>query len=273
MPFQNSIRRTIGPFLDFIYPPRCLGCDATIRIEDVLCPQCLTEMIELPVTREQSDRHLARLTLAADATMMHAGYEYEAESIVEICIRTAKYRRMHRIAEWLGRLVGERIADGPATRDNPVVVPIPLHKLKRYERGYNQAEYIARGIAVECGLEMSPELLQRRRYTVSQSAAKLNRTDRKANIEHAFRIGSGIRATLSGRPIILVDDLVTTGATMNECASVLIDHGFTDIRYVAVAHPSGDTENELPAVGDTENKLPRTGKTRTGKTRTGKTGQ
>ena len=262
MPFRISIHRTISPLLDFIYPPRCLGCDTAIRVEDVVCPRCLAEMIELPITREQSDRHLARLTLAADATMMVAGYEYEAESIVEICIRNAKYRRMHRIAEWLGRLVGERIADGPVTNDNPVIVPIPLHKLKRYERGYNQAEYIARGIAAECSLEISPQLLQRRRYTVSQSAAKLSRTDRKANIEHAFRIGSGSLSTLSGKPVILVDDLVTTGATMNECASVLIDHGFTDIRYVAVAHPSGDAEDELP---DAEN-------TGTGHTGTGKTG-
>jgi len=235
----HLFRRIIDAWLDVLYPPRCFGCGVSIPAIDVLCPRCVASLLPLPVDMARSDAHLSSLTFPADARMLIVGFEHEPGGILEACIHAMKYNRLHRVGVWLGRMLGEVLYDSPILENNPVLVPVPLHRIKRLERGYNQAEHLCRGLSAECGLEHYPRLLKRVRYTLSQSASRLDRERRRSNMIDAFTVVAHEAECCRGRPIVLVDDLITTGSTMGECAALLIDHGFMDIRLLALARPPG----------------------------------
>lgn len=223
--------------LDILYPPFCLGCGIRIHAGDVLCPPCLLDLQPYSQTEEHSARQLGSLHVACDANLMAVGYEYEEDGVLEHCIRAMKYRQLHRVGLWLGRLLGERLHGQKILDGEPLLLPVPLHGVKRIERGYNQAEMLCRGIAEETALELDTELMYRARYTRSQSASKLDRDERQSNILNAFEVRPERMNVLRERPLLLVDDLITTGATMAECVRVLQEHGARDVRLLALARP------------------------------------
>jgi ComF family protein len=229
------------PFLDFLYPPECLGCGAVIHAHDVLCGCCLADLPAFPFDDATSRTHLDSMTFRVPASLMYIGYEFEPEGAIGSCIHTMKYRGLHRIAGWLGRLLGERCAGTGMLSGDPVLAPIPLHSVKRIERGYNQAEHVCMGVARETGLEMIPDLLIRTRFTASQAASRLDIALRRDNMLNAFAVNPKRLEQLKHRPVILVDDVVTTGATMMECAGVLKESGVSDIRLLSVARPAKNT--------------------------------
>lgn len=230
-------RDAARPWLDIVYPPCCLRCGERIRAEDVLCPGCVSDMVPYPVTAEASEDHLAALRFRAAATMMTVGYEFETDGSVSACIHTMKYRGMHRVAHWLGRMIGERLAGSALLDGDPALVPVPLHPVKLRERGFNQAEEICRGIARETGLPVYERALRRVRYTQSQASMKLHVDERKSNVMNAFEPDPVCLGMVRERPVLIVDDLITTGATIGECGLSLREHGARDVRYAAIAKP------------------------------------
>ena len=233
----------LSAVLDILYPPLCLGCGRRQRAGDFLCARCLGDSVPLPLTRSLSSSHIASLACACDATAMLVGWEYEGGGVIERCIHAMKYRRLHTVGIWLGTLMAERLVQerGAGACDilsgDARLRPVPLHRLKRIERGYNQADQLCRGISAESGVSWDPCLLHRCRYTTSQSASRLDRDERQRNVRDAFRVDPTRAADLSGRPLVIVDDLVTTGATVCACVDVLIAAGFTDVRILAIARP------------------------------------
>lgn len=233
----------LSAVLDVLYPPLCLACGRRVDAGDFLCARCLGDCVPLPLTCAQSSVHIASLACACDATAMLVGWEYEGNGVIERCIHAMKYRRMHSAGIWLGRLLAERMMQerGPGACDilsgDALLVPVPLHRIKRVERGYNQADFLCRGLAAESGAAWDPSLLRRIRYTTSQSASKLDRDERQRNVRDAFHVDRAQAATVIRRPLVLVDDLVTTGATICACVDILVAAGCTDVRILAIARP------------------------------------
>jgi ComF family protein len=227
----------VNPLLDLVYPPRCLGCGEPVHPKDVLCGTCVMDMMELPISAEASAELLASLSYPPDVSFIAAGYDYEKDSIIETCLHSMKYKGMHSTGIWLGRLLGERLHGTAILDGDPILLPVPLNKIKRIERGYNQSEYIARGIAAETGLAIRTDILLRPRYTVSQSMSKLSKEERRTNLEGAFEVDTALAAELRSHPVIIVDDIMTTGATIGECVKALNMAGITDVRIAVVAHP------------------------------------
>jgi ComF family protein len=137
--------------------------------------------------------------------------------------------RMARLS-WPSDVAAERAA----------LVPVPLAAVRERERGFNQAERLASALATHWRLPVWPEVVTRSRRTRSQT--RLTPEERSANVRHAFSVPDGAHARLRGRHIMLVDDVVTTGATLNACAAVLFDAGARTVSYVTFgrARASGD---------------------------------
>lgn len=235
---KGAVQAASAPLLDFVYPPRCLHCGAAVAAENPLCSSCMSTVISNDCTREESARTLASLHAPVHAQAMYVGFEYEHEGAVEACLHAMKYRGLHRVGSWLGRLVGEQLGESDWAPRDAVLVPVPLHRVKRIERGYNQAEVICRGIAMETGWEVLADGLVRTRFTESQAAMKLDLEQRRANVAGVFRVNEAHLAVMRARTVVLVDDLITTGATIGVCSLVLSELGVRDIMLVAVARPT-----------------------------------
>ncbi|MAT39370.1 MAG: hypothetical protein CL946_07175 [Ectothiorhodospiraceae bacterium] len=235
---KKALQHIAAPVMDFIYPARCLGCELPIDAADVLCHRCLADCMEHPISEAASHELLAGMTHPPKATYAAFGFEYEHGGSIESCIHALKYRGLHRIGVWLGRLLGERLHGLPHIAGDPVLAPVPLHPLKQTERGYNQAERLAQGIALETGVEIRMDILKRTRYTASQAAFQLDQEERKTNIVRAFAANETALTSLGDRPIIIVDDVVTSGATIGECVETFRQYGAWDVRILAAAHPS-----------------------------------
>ncbi len=157
-------------------------------------------------------------------------YDSELRELIHLL----KYEQVETAASLLGRMLAEAIEKLNIAADRVLVLPVPLHRSKRRQRGFNQAELIARAAMKRCafeGLEFTAGVLERTRSTVSQIG--LTRAQRAENIRGAFRMQHLNR--IKGRDVLLVDDVLTTGTTANECARVLRRAGAERVWVATVA--------------------------------------
>lgn len=139
-----------------------------------------------------------------------------------------KYRRRAELAEPLGKLMAAYWTQHPMPVD--VVVPVPLHAARLRERGYNQAALLAREMARRAGLAIDEQTLVRQRATSPQ--VDLNARQRKENVDGAFRCSSN---ALAGKQVLLIDDVCTTGATLEACAVALYQGGARSVQALTLA--------------------------------------
>ncbi|MBI2681908.1 MAG: ComF family protein [Acidobacteriales bacterium] len=159
--------------------------------------------------------------------LAHGPYEGALRDLIHLL----KYDRVRTAARPLGVLLAEAIRSEDLG-ERPLLVPVPLHRAKYRLRGFNQAEEIARVALRLTGIDLDPHALVRRRATVSQTG--MTPLQRRDNVRGAFAVRPRARQALAGRNIILVDDVMTTGATAHECARVLLRAGAAQV-WVATA--------------------------------------
>jgi competence protein ComFC len=132
-----------------------------------------------------------------------------------------KYQEFKSLGFELGRQIGEKLHEWNVEAD--LIIPVPLHKIKFRERGYNQSDLIAMGISSVIEKPVLTDTIRRIRHTETQT--KLNMHQRQTNMQNAFQINSKKSGSIKGKTCLLVDDVVTTGATTNSCAKELATCG------------------------------------------------
>ena len=159
-------------------------------------------------------------------------------------IQLFKYDRIHTLSAPLGRLL---IAGLPSGEAFDYIVPVPLHWHRRWRRGFNQAELLARVVARHTGGEISPAL-KRKKATAPQ--AGLSDAQRRTNTEHAFAVAEKHRGALAGKHVLLIDDVLTTGATLSAASRVLRRAGARRITVLTVARADRRSAwSQLPQTG------------------------
>lgn len=200
---------------DLVFPPRCAVC-RTLGAD--VCQLCLKKL---------KPRNGPQGWIVAGAAM---------EGIVEPLVYALKYQGMYRIAtplgDWLAGAIGLRRDTATMFGDNPLIVPVPLHARRLHERGYNQAALLARRLAVIAAMPLDEQTLVRVRATGSQVETH-SREERLENMQYAFN--APCPELVAGRDIVLVDDVCTTGATLNDCARALRVAGAASIHAVVLA--------------------------------------
>ncbi len=152
---------------------------------------------------------------------------------IESVIHHIKYEGGRRLGRFIGNIVGELLSREMDFRKFDMMAPVPLHLIRKRERGYNQSELLCKGIVCHIDIPVYNNLIVRRRNTPSQT--KLDGLQRQENVEGAFYVTSP--EVVTGKKIILVDDVVTTGATMNSCAKSLINAGACCVVGISIARP------------------------------------
>lgn len=141
-----------------------------------------------------------------------------------------KYRNKPEIGEEMGRLYGLLLSKHGYLREWDVIVPVPLHPMKQKRRGYNQSEKFAVGLSKSLGIKVE-DLLERKKFTETQT--KKSRLQRLDNVEEVFDLSQGTK--IEGLKILLVDDVITTGATLCACANVLLANGAKHVDLATIA--------------------------------------
>ena len=151
-------------------------------------------------------------------------------------IKDLKFHRRWRYGEWLGEQLAQALS-GPGEPARQIVCPVPMHRLRRWRRGYNQADLIAKAVADARSWRYAP-ILKRTRHTPPQTAIPPSR--RHDNVRHSFDIEP---VDLAGYDVILIDDVKTTGATLSACTRLLSHAGARSVHaaVTAVADPKGQT--------------------------------
>jgi ComF family protein len=160
-------------------------------------------------------------------------YLFESEGKFQAAIHLLKYSGMTSLGIRLGRDIGKAMSVYPELMTADYLVPVPLHKRKKRERGYNQSEFLCKGINKIIPIPVLPSLLKRIRYTQTQT--HLNLMERLYNVEDAFVIPRNRISYVKGKTIIVVDDVITTGSTIDSCANQLILNGAAKIFAVSAA--------------------------------------
>jgi len=200
--------------LDIVYPSLCFLCERRLPLDErYICPECDRDLHPIgdadPLYKEERRRVMENGVL--DDFL--ACYVFEKHKGMQNVIHAVKYQGCKELGVELGRRLGKVLEEHDIHTDH--IVPLPLHPARLRERGYNQAEYIARGIAEVLSAPVRNDLLKRVRNTRSQTA--LTKEERSKNMKNAFSLASD-KIDLEDRSVLLVDDLVTTGATLRSAA-------------------------------------------------------
>lgn len=228
---KPSIGSLAALVTNLLFPPRCVGCG---RLGLLLCPSCLQAAPRLrppycqkcgkplgtsPGTRLLSKSSLCPLCQESPLEIEGVRSPYLFTGVMRQAIHAFKYGDLSSLAPLLGHLLAEYMGDNPMPVE--VVVPVPLHPQRRRERGYDQAELLAGHLAQGLGLPLGRGWLVRQRPTPPQ-VRTTSAAERRENVQGAFAPGAALEP---GRAVLLVDDVCTTGATLEACARALRQGG------------------------------------------------
>jgi ComF family protein len=219
---HTIIRRLADDMLHLVAPALCPACDDPLEDDGrPYCAACRASMEPAPFPRELYVELLTHFPVDDLAlSSLIALYAFERESPVQRLVHALKYHGCFDLGVQMGREIGRTMRLFPEFDEIDLVVPVPLHRARQRERGYNQAAAIAAGLAAERGILVAAELLRRERHTSTQTT--LAARDRLTNVRRAFRSAAH---EVRGRVALLCDDVCTTGATLNACADALLVAG------------------------------------------------
>ncbi len=229
-----DLRQTyFADFVSLIFPELCQACAKSLyRNEEVICADCL---YHLPFTdfHLQPDNLVAqqfwgRVNVEAASALLY----FSKGSRVQNLMHQLKYKNEPEIGVYLGKLAGKRLSENPLFASVDMIIPVPLHKQKLLKRGYNQSLSFAEGISKKLLLPVENNNLIRTMNTESQT--KKSRTSRYENMKEVFAVKMSEK--LTGKHILLVDDIITTGATLEACCTVLLDIPGVKISIAAIAY-------------------------------------
>jgi len=209
----------INDFLSMIFPRVCNACGNTLfKGEDIICTFC---MYHLPKTGFyfRPDNPVAKAFWGrVRVNAASAYYYFNKGNRVQHLIHKLKYKGGTDVGVKIGRLYGVELAKSPLYQHIQTVVPVPLHHSRVMKRGYNQSDFIARGVADSLGIHVENNLLLRSHQTETQTKKK--RFHRFENMKSVFEINPSGKCT--AKNFLLIDDVITTGSTLASCAEELL---------------------------------------------------
>ncbi len=220
--------------LDFVSPRACAICGRRLPAGDLLlCPVCL---LHLPLTNfaaEAYDNPMVRLFWGQFPIERAAAlFFFTPQSDCSQLIYDLKYHRQPHLGQLLGNMIAHHFAQHHFFDGIDAIVPVPITRMRRWKRGYNQSEEIARGLHDETGIPVMRHVVKRISFNSSQTRKSI--WERQQNVENVFRLQHAEH--ISGKHVLIVDDIVTTGATVRACAKELAKAGDVRISVLSIGY-------------------------------------
>jgi ComF family protein len=219
-------------FISLLFPRLCYACgDHLLRNENLICTECY---VVIPRTNYhlEPENPVAQLFWGRCMIEKAAAFSfYNKGSRIRNLIHNLKYKGIKEIGYELGRIYGLSLTSSKFLADIDLIIPVPLHPSKERMRGFNQSLIISSGIADASGLRVDSTSLAR--ITVSATQTRRSRYERWTNVEGIFQVTDPV--LLKDRHVLLVDDVITTGSTIESCANELLKVGGVKVSVAALA--------------------------------------
>ena len=210
----------INDFFNLIFPKLCCACNnALLKNEDLICLSCIVNLPKTNFHKEKENPVSKVFWGRVDLEMATSFYVFSKKSKVQNLLHQLKYKGVKEVGTVIGKLFGFDLKDSEYYRNIDFIIPVPLHPNKLNKRGYNQSEWIAMGLSESMNIPIDTLSLYRK--SDSQTQTKKSRYKRWENVGEIFDVTN---KHIDGKRVLLVDDVVTTGATIEACAQILIRH-------------------------------------------------
>ena len=224
--------RFFDDILNIIFPKVCCSCDTALtKNEEMLCFHCRRELPKANFPNLTDNELVNRFYGKLNIDFGSAYLFFYKSGIAQKMLHQLKYGRLPELGELMGRWFGYELLENKINEKVDVIIPVPLHPKKERLRGYNQSFFIAKGISEVTGIPIEDKALKRINYEESQT--RKSKEQRWVNVADAFMLID--RQKIVGKRILLVDDVITTGATLEACGRQLLKNGAVGISISTLA--------------------------------------
>ncbi len=250
--FPNGFKSGFRKLGNLVLPPICLACENRVDEQGVVCPKCwagirfiekpFCEVLGSPFSYELGEGALSAQAIANPPPFNRARSVVLYDEVARRLVQGLKFSDRMELAPWMARWMVR--ASDKVLEDKAIIIPVPLHRWRLFGRRFNQSAELGRHIAASENLQYAPDLLTRIRPTKQQVG--LGRRERDTNVRGAFRVPKHKAVEVKGQHLVLIDDVFTTGATLEACARALKRRGARQIDCLTFARvANGVAVNDL----------------------------
>lgn len=229
---NSTFNGILEDFISLFYPSYCRGCfKSLVKGEDLVCTDCLLEMpkTDYHLYPDNPFYHKLRGRLLVKHVMTL--YKFVKESRVQQLLHALKYKQQPELGQMLGRIYGQDLVEANFKNSFDLIIPVPLHRSRRSIRGYNQSDEFGKGLSQILQVPCDDTCMMRMAKTETQTRkTKLNRWE---NVSQIFQVVNP--RPIAEKRILLVDDVITTGATLEACGQALLDAGCSELSIACIA--------------------------------------
>ena len=211
---MNQHSTILSPLVHFFYPHNCIGCGSDIiEKENFLCLECINDLPHTGFATYANNPVEKIFWGRIPVTFGMSEFYFSKDSIIQNCIHEFKYRGNKNLGLYLGKIIGKTMLNSNRFSNIDFLIPLPLFTEKEFKRGFNQSSILCSGIKEVMNIPVITKNVIRRIHTETQT--KKGRIQRWENVEKSFSVIEP--EMLKGKHILLVDDVITTGATIEAC--------------------------------------------------------
>ena len=219
-------------FINLLFPKTCCACSqALIFSENILCTNCLVELPQTNIGFSNSQSLASRFKGKVEIRSSFSYLKYSKGGKVQTLLHSLKYKNRQDVGIFMGNLFGKKILSGGNLPEIDILIAIPLHEKKMILRGFNQSDLIAQGLSESINVPHETNIIKRTKATDTQT--RKSRIDRFFNVDNVFEVVN--KEKISGKKVGLVDDVLTTGATIEVCAIALLKAGAAEVSIFSLA--------------------------------------
>ncbi|MBL0145760.1 MAG: ComF family protein [Chitinophagaceae bacterium] len=229
---MQTLKKIISSTLHLFYPHLCNGCNTDVLSNNsLLCLECINNLPHTQYAKFENNPiekiFWGRIPLQA----AFAEFYFDKESLIQHLIHQLKYKNNTAIGVYLGEMMGKSIIASDRIKDVDALIPLPLFPDKERKRGYNQAKIICDGISNVTNIPVLDNIVIRQRFTETQT--RKHRTERWQNVAESFAVADIKK--LESKHLLLVDDVITTGATLEACGNIILQIPGTKLSIATLA--------------------------------------
>jgi ComF family protein len=229
---MNLLENLLGGFVSLFYPQLCLSCGKNITPDqDAICISCQVKLPKTGFHLEKENLFTDRFWGRIDIESGTSFYHFAKSGRVQHLIHNLKYKGKSEVGIKLGNLYGKVLKKSPLYETVDIIIPVPLHPKKELKRGYNQSDMFAKGLAEAMKLDWNRNVLIRTKMTETQT--KKSRLERLKNVHDVFKVNNA--DILKNKHVLIVDDVLTTGATLEACATKILEIPNTKVSLATIA--------------------------------------